>query len=48
MCDDFHLPANKNLELFNKMQIGKTLVKDSFPGIYHVKGLTNLPFPDRH
>ena len=36
--------AVKNPELFEEMEKEGTLVKDGTPGIYHVKGYTNLPF----
>ena len=36
--------AVKNPELFEKMEKDGTLVKDRTHGIYHVKGLTDLPF----
>ena len=36
--------AAKNPEMFQKMEKEGTLVRDGTPGIYHVKGYTNLPF----
>ena len=36
--------AVKNPELFAKMEKDGTLVRDEVPGIYHVKGMTDLPF----
>ena len=36
--------AVKNLEMFEEMEKEGTLVRDGTPGIYHVKGYTNLPF----
>ena len=36
--------AVKNAELFEEMEKDGTLVRDRIPGIYHVKGYTNLPF----
>lgn len=36
--------AVKNPELFAKMEKDGTLVRDGVPGIYHVKGMTDLPF----
>ena len=36
--------AVKNPELFEAMEQDGTLVRDRIPGIYHVKGYTNLPF----
>lgn len=36
--------AVKNPELFEEMEKEGTLVRDETPGIYHVKGYTNLPF----
>ncbi len=36
--------AVKNPELFKEMEEDGTLVSDEVPGIYHVKGYTNLPF----
>ena len=36
--------AVKNPELFKGMEKDGTLVRDDTPGIYHVKGYTNLPF----
>ena len=36
--------AVKNPELFEEMEKDGTLVRDGVPGIYHVKGYTNLPF----
>ena len=36
--------AVKNPELFEEMEKDGTLVRDEIPGIYHVKGYTNLPF----
>ena len=36
--------AVKNPELFEEMEKDGTLVKGEIPGIYHVKGYTDLPF----
>ncbi len=36
--------AVRNPELFEEMEKEGTLVRDRIPGIYHVKGYTNLPF----
>lgn len=36
--------ASKNPELFEAMEKDGTLVRGEIPGIYHVKGYTNLPF----
>ena len=36
--------AVKNPQLFEEMEKDGTLVRDEIPGIYHVKGYTNLPF----
>ena len=36
--------AAKNPQLFGEMEREGTLVRDAIPGIYHVKGYTNLPF----
>ena len=36
--------AAKNPELFRKMEENGSLIKDDTPGIYHVKGYTDLPF----
>ena len=36
--------AVKNPELFEEMEKNGELVKDAVPGIYHVKGITDLPF----
>ena len=36
--------AVKNPELFEEMEKDGTLVRDEIPGIYHVKGYTDLPF----
>lgn len=36
--------AVKNPELFAKMEKDGTLVRNEVPGIYHVKGMTDLPF----
>jgi hypothetical protein len=34
----------KNPEMFKRMEKDGTLIRDEVPGIYHVKGYTNLPF----
>jgi hypothetical protein len=36
--------AVKNPEMFEEMEKDGTLVRDGIPGIYHVKGYTDLPF----
>ena len=36
--------AVKNPEMFEEMEEKGTLVRDGTPGIYHVKGYTDLPF----
>ena len=36
--------AVKNPEMFEEMERDGTLVRDEIPGIYHVKGYTDLPF----
>lgn len=36
--------AVKNPQLFEEMEKDGTLVRDGIPGIYHVKGYTDLPF----
>lgn len=36
--------AVKNPEMFREMEKKGSLVKDDMPGIYHVKGYTDLPF----
>ena len=36
--------AVKNPDLFDEMEEQGTLVRDDIPGIYHVQGITDLPF----